>query len=98
MRAACCTCGAGQPGEDGAGHEAAAARIAQVEQLIADFASRIGPIRPYAGGADHLAPSLGFIGNELAEICRRARHGAGIERLEPCRDAGSASAALTSRL
>jgi hypothetical protein len=28
------------------GHDAAAARIAQVEQLIEGFASRIGPIRP----------------------------------------------------
>ena len=34
----------GQPGEDG--NELGTARIAQVEQLVEDFASRIGPIRP----------------------------------------------------
>jgi hypothetical protein len=86
MRAACCTCGAGQPGEDG--DEVGTARIAQVEQLVEDCASRIGPVRLDAGGADHLAPSLGFIGDEPAEVARRARHGAGIDRVEPCLDRG----------
>jgi hypothetical protein len=57
MRVACCTCGAGQPGEDRAGDEAVAARIAQVEQLIADFASLAvqktaspGPAAAYLSG------------------------------------------------
>jgi hypothetical protein len=57
---------AGQPGEDGASHAAGTAGIAQVEQLTEDSASRMVLFGLDASSADHLAPSFGFVGDELA--------------------------------